>query len=79
MVNVTDISELASLVCQKLIEYGVQPHTAWQDYSFNYRPILYFFQDHDCSQYNAELLGRLKLNNSYSKHLWTISNAVGNA
>lgn len=60
MVNVTDISELASLVCQKLIECGVQPHTAWQDYSFNYRPILYFFQDHDCSQYNPELLGQYR-------------------
>ena len=45
MAKVIDISELISLVCDKLIEYGVQPHTVWSDYSYNYRPILHFFQD----------------------------------
>ena len=42
MAKVIDISELISLVCDKLIEYGVQPHTVWSDYSYNYRPILHF-------------------------------------
>ena len=34
MAKVIDISELISLVCDKLIEYGVQPHTVWSDYSY---------------------------------------------
>ena len=51
----TDISELLTLTCQKLIEYGVKQHIAWQDYSFNYLPVLYFFQDHGSSQYDGEL------------------------
>ncbi len=56
MEQVINISELAIQVCQKLIEYGVQKHIAWSDYSANYRPIVYFFQDNECSQYNSELL-----------------------
>ena len=52
----TDISELLTLTCQKLIAYGVKQHVAWQDYSFNYLPVLYFFQDHGSSQYDGELL-----------------------
>lgn len=60
MVKTNDISELLSMVCQKLIEYGVKQHVAWQDYSYNYLPILYFFQDHNCSRYNEELLGQYR-------------------
>ena len=56
MAKVIDISELISLVCDKLIEYGVQPHTVWSDYSYNYRPILHFFQEHGCSHYDEGLL-----------------------
>ena len=60
MVKVTDISELISLVCKKLIEYGVQPHTVWSDYSYNYRPILHFFQEHECPQYDEALLAQYR-------------------
>ena len=60
MVKVTDISELISLVCKKLIEYGVQPHTVWSDYSYNYRPILHFFREHECSQYDEALLAQYR-------------------
>ena len=56
MAKVIDISELISVVCDKLIEYGVQPHTVWSDYSYNYRPILHFFQEHGCSHYDEGLL-----------------------
>lgn len=58
MEKVTGISELISLVRDKLMEYGVKPHSAWSDYSYNYQPILYFFQEHGTSEYDEELLIR---------------------
>lgn len=54
------MSELISLVCQKLIDYGVQTHTAWTDCRYNYLPILNFFRNHNCTQYNVELLGQYR-------------------
>ena len=43
MEKVTNIAEICNLIRNKLIEYGVQEHTAWYDYNQNYRPVIYFF------------------------------------
>lgn len=41
MEKVTNVAEICNLIRNKLIEYGVQEHTAWYDYSQNYRPIVF--------------------------------------
>lgn len=43
MEKVTNVAEICNLIRNKLIEYGVQEHTAWYDYNQNYRPVIYFF------------------------------------
>lgn len=50
------LSELTTQICISLIDHGVQPHIAWSDYSSNYRPIVYYAQEHSCEDYNEELL-----------------------
>lgn len=43
MEKVTNVAEICNLIRNKLIEYGVQEHTAWYNYNQNYRPVIYFF------------------------------------
>ena len=33
MEKVTNVAEICNLIRNKLIEYGVQEHTAWYDYN----------------------------------------------
>ena len=51
MKKVTNVSEICVLIRNKLIEYGVQEHTAWYEYSQNYRPVIYFFLDKNQAEY----------------------------
>lgn len=42
MEKVTNVAEICNLIRNKLIEYGVQEHTAWYNYNQNYRPVIFF-------------------------------------
>ena len=44
MEKVTNVAEICNLIRNKLIEYGVQEHTAWYNYNQNYRPVIFFSQ-----------------------------------
>lgn len=56
MKKVTNVSEICILIRNKLIEYGVQEHTAWYEYSRNYRPVIYFFLDKNQAEYQPDIL-----------------------
>ena len=56
MKNATNLSELCNLIKDKLIEYGVQEHVAWQTYSSDYLPIVRYFNDHGETEFNLQLL-----------------------
>ena len=57
MEKVTNVAEICNLIRNKLIEYGVQEHTAWYDYNQNYRPVIYFFLNNEM-EYNSKILAR---------------------
>lgn len=50
------IDELAHSVCKELINAGVKEYVAWADYSRNYRPIVQFFDERGCHNYDESLL-----------------------
>lgn len=56
MKKVTNVSEICILIRNKLIEYGVKEHTAWYEYSHNYRPVIYFFLDKNQAEYQPDIL-----------------------
>lgn len=57
MEKVTNVAEICNLIRNKLIEYGVQEHTAWYNYNQNYRPVIYFFLNNEM-EYNSKILAR---------------------